>query len=402
MYYDIPNSDNLNPSTLSLCSDCAKDQSLKHFVIDHRGGNALCGICLSPQSVDHTCALERKDDLTNLVKALLRFYFDESDYNPHWGGEDHPYMLLCRDNPIVHHEKTLFHNRSADWSGAFLEDLLNATPYPDPEKGISIYAGFDGEGGRMLHQAISRGQSTAYSSLRQRLLKENYFNVEPSVQDYVARAGERILGYVLAESKYSRARIGAKRFMKLNDGSLAYKAYEGAELGAPPAPISTSGRLNRTGVAFLYVASDQHTAAAEVRPHPSHLLSIGIFVTTRNLKVAAFDVGIGDFCGSEEDLDLFDFLFTADKAMSLPTLPEDAMRYSMTQLVADAVRNAGYDGITYRSSVASGHNLCVFSPEGLTYLDGSSSVVRVSKLVYTMKPVPQVDASDDDYHPLEE
>lgn len=392
--YKIPDEDDLDPSTLSLCSDCAKDESLKRFVTEHKGGVALCGICLSPYSTDRTCVLERKTDLANLMKALMRFHFDESDYNPHWGGEDDPGNLLYRDNPILHHETTLFHSRSKAWSWLLLEDLFGE-PYPDPATGISIYAGFY-DGIRMLHRAISRGENMMFGELRGRLLKENYFNVEPVVRDYLASAGGRIARTIPAGTVYSRARIGARRFTKTGDGSLAYKPYEGSELGAPPAPKATSGRLNRGGVAFLYLATDDDTAAAEVRPHPSHVLSIGKFVTAKDLRVAAFDVGITEFFGSEKDLDLFDFLFTADKAMSMPALPEDETRYSITQLVADAVRNAGYDGVTFRSSVASGHNLCIFSPDGLSYADGSASPVEVTKLVYTMTPAPVVAAPDAD------
>jgi hypothetical protein len=86
----------------------------------------------------------------------------------------------------------------------------------------------------------------------------------------------------------------------------------------------------------------------------------------------------------------------------MPALPEDEMRYSITQLVADAVRNADYNGVTFRSSVAAGQNLCVFSPEDLAFVDGSSMVAEVTKLVYTTSPAAMVDASEaDDYYSID-
>lgn len=398
----LPDPDDLDPDMLTLCEDCAKDEFLKRFVTRNAGTDGLCGICLSTHGISPVCALEHKADLTNLIKALVRFHFDEADYNPHVGGEDHPYSLLYRENPILEHETTLFCYRDQDRSYVFLEDLFDAEPYPEVDKGVSVYAGFDEDGGRHIQRAISRGENATFWHLRRRLFRENYFDVEPEVGKFLRKAGDHITRIIPAGASYARARIGAERFSKLGDGSLAYMPFEGTELGAPPAPKTSSGRLNRAGVAFLYIATDAETAAAEVRPHPSHILSIGAFIATRDLKVAAFDVGIDEFFRNEDDLDLFDFLFTADKAMSMPALPEDDMRYSITQVVADAVRNAGYDGITFRSSVADGQNLCVFNPDALAYVEGSAKTVHVSKLVYTMDPAPMVPPEDiQDYYNID-
>jgi len=98
--YDMPDLDELDPATLSLCKSCAKDRTLKEFIAANTGGDAYCGVCLSPYTRDETCKLERRGDLTNLLKALVRFHFDESDYNPHWGGENSPADLLHVENPI--------------------------------------------------------------------------------------------------------------------------------------------------------------------------------------------------------------------------------------------------------------------------------------------------------------
>lgn len=400
--YDMPDLDELDPATLSLCKSCAKDRTLKEFIAANTGGDAYCGVCLSPYTRDETCKLERRGDLTNLLKALVRFHFDESDYNPHWGGEHSPADLLYVENPIVHHETTLFSWREKDWSSILFEDLFGSEPYPDPKTGVSVYAGFDDGGGRMFSRSISRGENWSFWSFRRRLFTENHFDVEPDVREFITKAGDRIARTIPAGSAYQRARIGAHRFARTFEGSLAYKPYEGPELGAPPAPKATSGRLNRAGVAFLYLATDAETAAAEVRPHPSHLLSIGTFMTKQDLRIAAFDVGIEAFFGNEDDLHLFDFLFTADKAMSMPALPEDEMRYSITQLIADSIRIAGYDGVTFRSSVAGGQNLCVFSPDGLEYVEGTGTVLEVTKVNYGTAPATIVDATNaEDYHAID-
>jgi hypothetical protein len=119
--------------------------------------------------------------------------------------------------------------------------------------------------------------------------------------------------------------------------------------------------------------------------------------------LAQFDVDIVAFANNEYDLAAFDFLFSADQAMSLPVLPEEDMRYSMTQLIADAARQSGYDGVTFRSSVGEGQNICVFDPAALAYVEGSAVPIHVKALKYQLDTAPAYATSDpDDYRPLDE
>lgn len=398
--YSSPNIDEIDLDLLSMCADCAKHPQLKAFINENLE-HGLCGICLSEHTVNRTCRLDRKRDLANLIKALIRFYWDEVDYNHHVGGVFSVQQLLQVENPIVHHENHLFSSRSAEQSDDFFADLLGSEPYPDPASGISIYGGHTADGVRTLVGRISRADDARFSRLRKRLMTENYFDVEPELTSIVSHAGDRIVRTIPKNTKFFRARIGARQRQSMDGPGVGYSPYVDAELGAPPAPRATNGRLNRAGVSFLYLASNVETAAAEVRPHPGHVLSLGAFIAKRPLKVAAFDVGIKDFSSSEGDLDLFGFLFTTDTAMSLPALPEDQMRYSITQLVADAVRQAGFDGVTFRSSVATGQNLCVFRPESLAFISGSSMALQVAGLTYEMDDVAVVTPeNEDDYLPF--
>ncbi|WP_448140310.1 RES domain-containing protein [Sphingopyxis fribergensis] len=98
------------------------------------------------------------------------------------------------------------------------------------------------------------------------------------------------------------------------------------------------------------------------------------------------------------DLDLFHFLHSADKAMSMPVLPSDPAQYMVTQLIADILRQSGFDGVQYASSVGPGHNFCVFSPGTLALVEGSESVHRVAKLSYALENVEsRLDIEAGDY-----
>lgn len=74
----------------------------------------------------------------------------------------------------------------------------------------------------------------------------------------------------------------------------------------------------------------------------------------------------------------------------------------MDALSVEQVRVAGYDGVTFRSSVAGGQNLCVFSPVGLKFLEGSATVLEVTKVEYGTAPAALVDATNaEDYSSID-
>jgi RES domain-containing protein len=80
----------------------------------------------------------------------------------------------------------------------------------------------------------------------------------------------------------------------------------GNEIGAPPPTIATPGRLNRSGVSFLYLSTDETTAAAEVRPHPGHRVSIAAFRSLKEIRLADFGaIDVADFSASDATLALF-------------------------------------------------------------------------------------------------
>jgi hypothetical protein len=73
-------------------------------------------------------APERKDELTNLIKALIRFYYNEHEYNGHWGADHEPEGLLVNLNPILENSSSAGRTRSPDRAHEFLYALLSAQP----------------------------------------------------------------------------------------------------------------------------------------------------------------------------------------------------------------------------------------------------------------------------------
>ncbi len=387
-------------AALSICVTCAKHPSLKRFVNDHGATGYECGICHRSDLV--TSAPAKHEALSSLIRALIRFYYDEWTYNGHWGGSQEPESLLCHKNEIVEHASAPGFPRSAETSEEFLVGLFDP-PYPDYDKGVAVYAGHDDEYGRLPPMnAISTTASPVYEKIAQRLAKENYFKVEEQFEKEVVKLDAGIDACLPAGTILFRARIGfAQRFIR-DDGGwtgvIVFKPYLGADIGAPPPPEATPGRLNRGGVSFLYLSTDETTAAAEVRPHPGHRVSIGAFRCLQDIRIADFGaIDIADFSSSDARLDIFHLGHTISREISLPITPEDRHKYSVTQLLADIMRRQGYDGIRFPSSVASGANVCVFHPALFASEPASGKVLYVKGLKYEIDELKHlIEPTEDD------
>lgn len=381
--------DDLDPETLTLCQHCAKHPSLQGFVARHGKIGVRCGICLNVSRAPDTCDPAARKALTYVIRALVRLFYDEEAYNGHWGAEDSVEGLLKGDNPILEHEPSSGYERSADRSWLFLEDIFANDVYPPYGEGVAVFAGHDEQGMRGYNHTLSYADRDL-ADFRRRLQTENYFTIEPDLAALIEKVEDRIAIVEPAGQVYFRARLGvAARFNRPNGmrAETVYKPHQDEALGPPPPQIARAGRLNREGVAFLYLASDIETACAEIRPHPSHQLSVGQYRSLRPLRLANLEADIAAFATSDTQLDLYAFVYAADQAMSLPVQPEQAGRYSVTQLIADVLRQCGFDGVAFKSSLNDGgRNVCIFKPEVFEYVEGSAVVRRVKSLRYELVP----------------
>jgi hypothetical protein len=371
----------------SICLACAKHPSLKKFIEANGAKGNRCGIC---HRTDQIASDPTKfEALSNLVKSLVRFYYHEFAYNPHWGGHDHVASLLCEPNEIVEHEAAPGFPRTEEDSEELRVSLFEDAS-PDYVRGVGVYAGHDPVFGRMALDSIGGRRSPIYSRIEERLQSENYFEVEKEFKRYLSKFGPALSATIPAGSLFYRARIGiTKTYTRChedNELETLHQPYLGNQIGAPPPGLATAGRLNRVGVSFLYLATDKPTAAAEVRPHPRHKLSIVGFTSKKTIRVADFGaIDIVDFSSSDEMLDVYHLGLTIGYEIGTPITPEDRQRYSLTQLLADILRQQGYEGIRFPSSVAPGANLCIFKPALFVVQPDTATVLEVAELKYRTK-----------------
>lgn len=143
------------------------------------------------------------------------------------------------------------------------------------------------------------------------------------------------------------------------------------EMNAPPKRIASHGRANPAGIPYLYLGSSPVTAISEIRPHTGEIACIAAFTTRRRLRiidlrsprkvVSPFILDTGGIGRLRNDLP---FLERLGDELTRPVLPQAAaIDYTPSQYLCEFIKNCGYQGVIYRSSVSDGMNLALFDPK---------------------------------------
>jgi RES domain len=140
------------------------------------------------------------------------------------------------------------------------------------------------------------------------------------------------------------------------------------KMGKPQAIHAKNGRANPVGIPYLYAASTAETAIAENRPHPGDLVSVARFEVAAPLRLLNLQhprKTISPFAVEERILSSLrydlDFLSHLGSELARPILPRVAdLEYLPTQYLCEFIKNCGYDGVVFMSSIGSGANIALF------------------------------------------
>ena len=94
------------------------------------------------------------------------------------------------------------------------------------------------------------------------------------------------------------------------------------------------------------------------------------------------------FSDTDALLDEFQFIHSINVYLNKTIPPSQRVRFSTTQLIADALRTLGYDGVKYLSSVGLGCDLTFFNPKLLIYQPQEQKVLNISGLQYSYVELP--------------
>ncbi|EMU5278210.1 RES family NAD+ phosphorylase [Yersinia enterocolitica] len=147
------------------------------------------------------------------------------------------------------------------------------------------------------------------------------------------------------------------------------------EMKMPPEGNASGGRANPIGISYLYLANNEETCIAEVRPSNSSCIRISEFKLDRDLKILDLtsprkDITVTSFEGDQvEDLLNYVNLFeTLSSELSKPILPDKSnIDYLPTQFLCEFIKSVGrYDGIVFNSSFGNGLNYVFYSQDNFT------------------------------------
>jgi hypothetical protein len=191
----------------------------------------------------------------------------------------------------------------------------------------------------------------------------------PEVEEFlhtIRESCKKRIETIPAERVWWRAQLGHAYRPMYEEGKYLYDepAPYPAERMKPLRDRAVEGRANPKGIPYLYLATKRETALAEVRPWIGSLISVGGFEILRELRIvncSSDDHNIAYLEEPSPDLREKAVWVAIDRAFSRPVdTVDDVAAYMPTQILAELFKAEGYDGIGYRSSLGSGHNVALF------------------------------------------
>lgn len=141
------------------------------------------------------------------------------------------------------------------------------------------------------------------------------------------------------------------------------KGYDESNSKEAPLCKAMAARANIEGASYLYLAEEPYTACAETRPNNHSFVSLARFRIVKEARiidlktdraVAAFEV-----FQEKNDLSIASLFTEIMKFFATPAIHPSV--YLATELIADHIRKAGFDGIRFQSSVSEGSNITLFN-----------------------------------------
>ncbi|MBS1830757.1 MAG: RES family NAD+ phosphorylase [Acidobacteria bacterium] len=190
----------------------------------------------------------------------------------------------------------------------------------------------------------------------------------------IARTHTRSVG---VGERFWRAQLGPERFVSKYDDCGEwmgdYKHPYPEDRMRPSSEFVKNGRANPAGIAYWYVATDPTTAIAEMRPWQGATLTVAEIQANRSLQIID--------CGSTHPMiaplhpvkpsTRERFIWNSiGEAFSRPIDPGAIdVDYVPTQILAEAFKMEGFDGIQYKSHLGNGNNLTVFELDAFAIVE---------------------------------
>ena len=182
----------------------------------------------------------------------------------------------------------------------------------------------------------------------------------------------------------------SKAYSKIMKKKKKCWGYNEKNSDAPSKEIVGDGRANPSNISYLYVAENIETAIMEVRPIKGQLVSVA------KIKIIE-DIKLFDFC---KDMSTIDNLLAKvniqiiSKKFSEPNC-EGNKKYYTTQYLCEYIKELGFDGIKFYSSLKNnGVNIVLFNTDSKTkkYKILNSSVYNIDSIEINFNKILPTDS----------
>jgi len=171
-------------------------------------------------------------------------------------------------------------------------------------------------------------------------------------------------------SIFWRART-SKGLRVAKDGEIVSDKYTSEEMSAPPKEKAKDGRANPAGISYLYLAENQETAIAEIKPFIGDRITIASFTLNQTIKVVDIRKNTPSLLEAinTRNKNSFDQLWFGIKIyFSVPIKTEDSRSYVPAQYIAELFKNNGYNGIIFDSvQKKDKFNIVLFHPSDVQF-----------------------------------
>lgn len=278
------------------------------------------------------------------------------------------YLMLIED---VHMEKL--------WKEYVEEIKVKRRFFPKSEllevvKKMVTYATSTIEKGTKLYRA--RSYRTKFEYAKNELphiiseLKNDYPDISVELEDIQNELLVPLCDFISKDGKTINQRI-----TELKGNKSDFFGFDEKGSDAPIAEYAGDGQANAKHISFLYSAFDVETAIMEITPKLEQPISVAEIEIDRDIKVFDFN----SYHEGEEATGLK--LASLSKLFSFPNY-NDESEYLPTQYLCEYIRELGFEGVCFNSSVNAGHkNLVIFDCDRVTkpYKINGSKVYKVNE-----------------------
>lgn len=169
------------------------------------------------------------------------------------------------------------------------------------------------------------------------------------------------------QHEYSSEQIAIRNAQLKWRKNVKFKGYGSRDSTAPEPNKVTNGRANPDHIRYLYVCEDENTPVYEVRPVIGDQVSVARFRLNREVKLYDLTSPKQSFEDrSFKSIEEYESakLFSAIGDMFSRPFNGDPAKYIATQFLAEEIKNMGFDGLRFNSSLNTGGiNVVLFDPD---------------------------------------